>query len=809
MTPPTLSVSLSPQCKLTYQSDRFGRALLTLAFVFGVALQCVQAQGVSDERFLKTSGLDIRNKAGTGEVMRLRGTNLGSWLVIETWMAPLHTQNNIPDEWTAWDVLTTRFGAQAAGEMIDVYRDNWIQASDLDRIKSYGMNCVRVPFWYRNFMNDNGTWRSQPFKYLDWIVEEAGNRGIYVILDFHGPQGGQSDSDSTGRADQNTLWTNAVYQDRTVEIWEALANRYKDEPMVAAYDLLNEPIGRPSKGVIDALHDRLYDAIRAIDPHHIISIEGTHGSWNWNVMPNPQSMGWVNVWYQMHAYGWGNWQDPQLAINEANKQVNDFINHHNWQTPGMIGEFNAFAGNPDPWDYVVSAYSDNNLHWFTWSFKTDRGQSDSWGMFNRNGNVAVPNLWQDSRAVIESKWASWTTANAGVANPKMLGALTMPVPADDSYSTQQGSSLSVASAEGVLVNDTHLVAGTPLIAELLTAPANGGILLNANGSFVYTPDVGFSGVDHFTYLAVANNGNGVNNLDSALSGKVTINVEPATGGGAMIVYASSEDGIHTAEKPLNGSTGWGNQWRANRAPSSANPEWWALDFGASDYLVSVDFGFVFTRTVDYEIEISNVANPGIGDFSNDWTTVVARKVVTLNKDDLKTEVLSTTARHVRIKFYGFSNGDQANLETFVPTFGTVLNMSATASSVNGSNTADKPQNGLTGWSNQWRASRAPTTAHPEWWKVDLGVSTFVGSIDFGFVFTRTVDYEIEVSSLANPGSGDFSNDWTTAVPRKVSTVDKNLLQTEVLSRNARHIRIKFYNFSNSDEANLETFEIFQ
>lgn len=39
--------------------------------------------------FLKTSGKFIKNNYGTGDVVQLCGTNLGGWLLMEGWMAPL------------------------------------------------------------------------------------------------------------------------------------------------------------------------------------------------------------------------------------------------------------------------------------------------------------------------------------------------------------------------------------------------------------------------------------------------------------------------------------------------------------------------------------------------------------------------------------------------------------------------------------------------------------------------------------------------------------------------------------------------
>ena len=72
---------------------------------------------------------------------------------------------------------------------------------------------------------------------------------------------------------------------------------------------------------------------------------------------------------------------------------------------------------------------------------------------------------------------------------------------DDSYSTVQDTKLTVA-APGVLGNDTG-ASSSALTAILVSGPAHGMLQLNADGSFTYTPDAGYTGPDSFTYQAAA------------------------------------------------------------------------------------------------------------------------------------------------------------------------------------------------------------------------------------------------------------------------------------------------------------------
>ncbi|MBI3562204.1 MAG: tandem-95 repeat protein [Gammaproteobacteria bacterium] len=74
-----------------------------------------------------------------------------------------------------------------------------------------------------------------------------------------------------------------------------------------------------------------------------------------------------------------------------------------------------------------------------------------------------------------------------------------PVAASEAYTMTGGSTLNVA-APGVLSNDTD-IDGPALSAVLQTTAANGALTLNADGSFSFTPSVGFAGTSSFTYAA--------------------------------------------------------------------------------------------------------------------------------------------------------------------------------------------------------------------------------------------------------------------------------------------------------------------
>ena len=77
---------------------------------------------------------------------------------------------------------------------------------------------------------------------------------------------------------------------------------------------------------------------------------------------------------------------------------------------------------------------------------------------------------------------------------------------DDEYATTFNSPLTVDAAHGPLANDANVPGGThsALSLSVVSLPAHGSLTIAADGSFMYTPDDNFYGVDVFTYQAVVN-----------------------------------------------------------------------------------------------------------------------------------------------------------------------------------------------------------------------------------------------------------------------------------------------------------------
>lgn len=115
------------------------------------------------------------------------------------------------------------------------------------------------------------------------------------------------------------------------------------------------------------------------------------------------------------------------------------------------------------------------------------------GQFSGPEGIAVNDVYVAD--TVNNRIQVFTPNNPPVANP-------------DSFSVNEDTTLTVA-APGVLANDTD-AEGNPLTAVLVSTTTNGTLLLNANGSFTYTPNANFNGSDSFTYRA--NDGIALSNI---------------------------------------------------------------------------------------------------------------------------------------------------------------------------------------------------------------------------------------------------------------------------------------------------------
>ena len=390
--------------------------LLVFAMTFSMAIsgkitgitQVSAREALGSNDFLKVNGTQIRKQKGTGDVVYLRGTNAGGWLVQENWMNP----TNASDQKTMMTTLANRFGTSKRDELVSTYENNYWTTQDFDNCAEMGMSVIRLPFTYMNLCDDNGNLKSNAFDRLDWFVQNCSQRGMYVILDMHGAFGSQNGMDHSGEInDGKQLYYNQSNKDKTLNLWKKIAEHFKGNPAVAAYDILNEP-GIKAAATYSLhwdFYNEIYNTIRSKDSNHIIIMESC---WDADNLPRPSQYGWTNVAYEYHYYPWSAQNSSDAQKSYFSSKVSDIANH-NYGVPTFVGEFTCFEQS-EGWKAAMSTFNSQGWHWTTWSYKVT-GNS-SWGIYNHNPEKV--DIYNDSADTIKNKWSAVGTAN-GWKNDKI------------------------------------------------------------------------------------------------------------------------------------------------------------------------------------------------------------------------------------------------------------------------------------------------------------------------------------------------------------------------------------------------------
>ncbi len=166
-------------------------------------------------------------------------------------------------------------GIQKLLEFEKLFRGNFIQKKDFQKIAALGAKVIRLPFNARLIEKKPFFYDEKKFIYIDRAFQWAKDCGLKIILDLHAACGAQNcdwHSDSTGCA---LLWEKDTYRLRTYKLWEAIADRYKNNPSLYAYDILNEPVlGGKNTSILTEFYKSCILHIRGLDKKTLIFLEG-------------------------------------------------------------------------------------------------------------------------------------------------------------------------------------------------------------------------------------------------------------------------------------------------------------------------------------------------------------------------------------------------------------------------------------------------------------------------------------------------------------------------------------------------------
>jgi hypothetical protein len=325
---------------------------------------------VSRAQFVTVDGKRIVDPEG--ETILLKGTNLGNWLVPEGYMFKMHEVNSPHKIHT---LLSEMIGPEETGKFWDSYLDRYIQEHDIQYLKNLGLNHLRLPFHYKLLTDEDYLGRNyHGFVYFDRAVEWCRKAGLYLLFDMHCAPCGQTGDNIDDSDGYPYLFESPMCQEQIIDIWRRIAERYKDEPIVFGYDLMNEPIAHYFEAdfarlnpELPALYKRIVAAIREVDTNHLVFLNGAQWSTNFDVFGPPFDDKLV---YEFHKY----WFEVK---HEAIQEYIDFSERHN--VPIYIGETGE---NTDEW---VKSFrillEQNQIGWCFWPYKKMNNTS---GIMNFN-----------------------------------------------------------------------------------------------------------------------------------------------------------------------------------------------------------------------------------------------------------------------------------------------------------------------------------------------------------------------------------------------------------------------------------------
>lgn len=327
---------------------------------------------------LRVSGTRIVDDRGP---LLLRGFGLGGWMNMENFITGYPGT-----EAQMRRAMRRVLGEEGSERFFARLMEVFFTDEDAAFLAGLGLNSLRIPLNYRHFEDDDAPMvlKEEGFRLLDRVVESCARHGIYTILDLHALPGAQNQHWHSDNPTQwASFWTHRHFQDRVVNLWEALADRYRGNAWVAGYNPINEPADAHGE-TLGPFYRRLERAIRAVDPDHILFLDGNRYSTQFDQLGDPLP----NAVYTAHDYALPGFVDggPYPGITRGQYVDRDrveetFLERTRYMretgTPIWVGEFGpVYTGDPER-DAQRAAlladqleiYARHDASWALWTYK--------------------------------------------------------------------------------------------------------------------------------------------------------------------------------------------------------------------------------------------------------------------------------------------------------------------------------------------------------------------------------------------------------------------------------------------------------
>lgn len=364
--------------------------------------------------------------------MKIRGVNLGNWLVLEKWMSPeLYDGTTAEDE----TYLCLQLSENEKRARLKAHRDHYITSRDFAYLAEKGINAVRLPVPFFVF-EDVGPYVACA-EYVDKAMKWAGNYGLKVLLDLHTVPGSQNGSDNAGLCGIRQWADHPERVELALRTLERLALRYGQQDALWGIEVLNEPM--PSDGALAKLGVDFLDRYQPVD-REAAKLNASY-DWAWlegfyreayarvrRYLPVEKAVVFDDAFDIRHCAGWlaeqKDWENVVLDTHQyimmaASNAVEDILEiikgrmaeevaYGQARVPTIVGEwslFNSLPGLPEASGEerrkVYAALSGAQMEafgqctgWFYWCYKThlDDPAWDCWDL-----GKAVSNGWMPEK----------------------------------------------------------------------------------------------------------------------------------------------------------------------------------------------------------------------------------------------------------------------------------------------------------------------------------------------------------------------------------------------------------------------------
>ncbi|MBK6264340.1 carbohydrate-binding protein [Marivirga sp. S37H4] len=370
---------------------------LIRSFSFGlVLLLLLFAQKSHSQGFLRANGTQITNEDGNEIIFR--GIGLGGWMLQEGYMLGTSgPQHELEAR------IVELIGSEKKAAFYDAWLANHVRKIDIDSMASWGYNLVRLPMHYKLFtppieeeaVEGEITWIDKGFEMTDALLEWCKANNMYLILDLHAAPGGQGENADISDYDPSkpSLWESEANREKTVALWRKLAERYKDEPMLAGYDIINEPnwgfqnhesdpngCAESENALLWELQQDITEAIREVDENHIVIIEGNCWGNNYSGLPTLWD---DNIVISYHKYWNANTTEAIQGMLDMREERN---------VPIWLGETGE---NSNTWfTNAISLFEENKMGWAWWPLKK-LGSNNPLQIKRNTGYEDILNYWNN------------------------------------------------------------------------------------------------------------------------------------------------------------------------------------------------------------------------------------------------------------------------------------------------------------------------------------------------------------------------------------------------------------------------------